>query len=66
MALSTHRLVQLHALLDLAEAESRAHLRRAGLAAAVGNAGAHRYFLSRWSRFERLVLLCLARLEAAL
>lgn len=61
-AMSTHRRIQIHSLLDSLSAGARQFRRCAGnLARICNNAGAGHY-LRRADRYERLALVCARRL----
>lgn len=64
MKLSTHRLVQIHNLLDVAQAEAPANMRRAAKAASINNKCARAYFLGRAAKFHQIAVRCQRRLEA--
>lgn len=63
--MTTHRLIQLHNMLDDLSSRARVSRRAADKAASINNGKAAVYFLQRAVRFERICTRCSARLEAA-
>ncbi|MCX4150986.1 MULTISPECIES: hypothetical protein [Paraburkholderia] len=63
--LTTHRLIQIHALADALASHARVSRRAADKAASINNRKANAYFLQRATRMERIVARCVARLENA-
>ena len=65
MKLSTHRVIQLSNLLDVAQAAVPAYFNRAAKAASINNKGARAYFLGRAAKFHQIALRAERRLQAA-
>lgn len=60
--MTTHRLIQIHNMMDIAQSEVVANMRRAGQAASIGNKGARAYFLGRAAKFNQISVRCQLRL----
>jgi hypothetical protein len=65
MKLSTHRVIQLSNILDIAQAEMPANFRRAAKAASINNKGARAYFLGRAAKFHQISVRAERLLQAA-
>ncbi len=63
--ISTHRVIQISNILDIAHAEVSANFRRAAQAATIKNKGAHSYFLGRAAKFHQIAVRSKKRLGAA-
>ena len=63
--ISTHRVIQLSNILDVAQAAVPANFKRAALAASINNKGAHLYFIGRAAKFHQIAVRAQKRLGAA-
>ncbi|MEG1348763.1 MAG: hypothetical protein RSD49_12000 [Hafnia sp.] len=61
--LSTHRLLQVHELMDSAASRVKVYTRTASTAKRIGNRGAYTYFNERRTRWDKIFALCERRLN---